>query len=368
MTKKTSLHTTHLASDAKMADFAGYEMPIVYSSIQEEHRAVRERVGLFDVSHMGNFLFQGPEATEWLNHVTTNNVSRLKVGQAQYTCLPNSSGGIVDDLLIYRLEDVHEEEQFMAVVNAANIEKDWNWMHSHKHDRNAKSTNTSDQTALLALQGPKAKEVLSALTEVEVADIPFYHFSQGTVAGVPNVIISATGYTGSGGFELYLPADQAEKVWKAIMEAGAPHDILPCGLGARDTLRLEMGYCLYGNDIDDSTSPLSAGLGWITKLKSKGAFVGRSIIEKQKEEGLKQKLVGFKVEGRRVPRKDYTILDAHGEPIGRVTSGTLSPSLGTPIGMGYVEKEQSAIGQKIQIDLGKKQLQAEIVKPPFVKV
>lgn len=368
MTKKTSLNKTHLDSGAKMADFAGYEMPIVYSSIQEEHKAVRERVGLFDVSHMGTFLFEGPEAIDWLNHVTTNNVNKLNVGQAQYTCLPNSSGGIVDDLLIYRREALNGDDRYMAVVNAANIEKDWNWIHKHKHDRRAISINTSDQTALLALQGPKAGEVLSSLTEVSVKDIPFYHFVEGTVAGIPDVIISATGYTGSGGFELYLPADHAEQVWKAIMEAGAPHDILPCGLGARDTLRLEMGYCLYGNDIDDTTSPLSAGLGWITKLKSKGAFVGRSIIERQKEEGLKQKLVGFKVEGRRVPRKDYPILDEQGEPIGRVTSGTLSPTLGTPIGMGYVEKEQSAIGQKIQIDLGKKQLSAEIVKPPFVKV
>ncbi|SRR6056297_314518 len=368
MTKKTALHRIHLQSGAKMADFAGFDMPIVYSSIKAEHKAVRERVGLFDVSHMGTFIIQGPEAEKWLNHITTNDVSKLEPGKAQYTCMPTASAGIVDDLLIYQLPDVNGENQYMAVVNASNIEKDWNWMMEHKHACDATAKNTSDSTALLALQGPKAAAVLNELTDIEVEDIPFYQFSQGRVGAAADVIISATGYTGSGGFELYLPADQAEEVWQSLIEKGQKYEILPCGLGARDTLRLEMGFCLYGNDIDDTTSPLAAGLGWITKLKSKGAFVGRSIIERQKEEGLEQRLVGFTVQGRRVPRKDYPILDADGAPIGRVTSGSMSPTLGIPIGLGYIEKPHDKVGTDIQIDLGKKQLPAKVVKRPFVKV
>jgi aminomethyltransferase len=274
----------------------------------------------------------------------------------------------VDDLLIYRLENEEDTPHFMAVVNASNIEKDWNWMHEHKHGWKATAKNTSTSTALLALQGPKAAAVLNELTDIEVEAIPFYQFTRGRVGTAPDVIISATGYTGSGGFELYLPAEQAQQVWHSLIENGQKYDILPCGLGARDTLRLEMGFCLYGNDIDDTTSPLSAGLGWITKLKTKDNFVGRSIIERQKEEGLEQRLVGFTVQGRRVPRKDYPILDAEGAPIGRVTSGSLSPTLGVPIGMGYVEKPHHKQGTLVQIDLGKKRLPAEIVKRPFVKV
>src|SRR6056297_946495 len=368
MTKKTALYSTHIDSGAKMADFAGFEMPIVYSSIKEEHKAVRERVGLFDVSHMGTFIVEGVEAGKWLDHVTTNNVSALSEGQAHYTCMPNGSGGIVDDLLIYRLPSQSDKLKYMAVVNASNIEKDWNWMHEHHHGCDATAINTSQNTALLALQGPKASEVLNKLTDMDVSEIPFYQFIQGKVGDQSDVIISATGYTGSGGFELYFPADKAEQIWSQLLKAGQEFDILPCGLGARDTLRLEMGFCLYGNDIDDTTSPLAAGLGWITKLKSKGAFVGRSIIERQKEEGLEQRLVGFTVQGRRVPRKDYPILDADGAPIGRVTSGSMSPTLGIPIGLGYIEKPHDKVGTDIQIDLGKKQLPAKVVKRPFVKV
>ena len=368
MTKKTPLHDIHIQSEAKMADFAGFDMPIVYSSIKEEHQAVRERVGLFDVSHMGTFILQGPEAEKWLNHITTNDVSKLEPGKAQYTCMPTASGGIVDDLLIYQLPDTEGQPRYMAVVNASNIEKDWNWMMEHKHGCDATAENTSDSMALLALQGPKATEVLNQLTSRDVAEIPFYQFSIGSVGNIENVIISATGYTGSGGFELYVPAEDAPSLWQQLMEAGKKEGITPCGLGARDTLRLEMGFCLYGNDIDDTTSPLAAGLGWITKLKSKGTFVGRSIIERQKQEGLEQKLVGFAVQGRRVPRKDYPILDSEGAVIGRVTSGSLSPTLGIPIGMGYVEKPHHKQGTNIQIDLGKKQLHAEITKRPFVKV
>ncbi|NBB89034.1 MAG: glycine cleavage system aminomethyltransferase GcvT [Bacteroidetes bacterium] len=355
MTKKTPLHDIHIQSEAKMAEFAGFDMPIVYSSIKEEHQAVRERVGLFDVSHMGTFILQGPEAEKWLNHITTNDVSKLEPGKAQYTCMPTASGGIVDDLLIYQLPDTETQPRYMAVVNASNIEKDWNWMMEHKHGCDATAENTSDSMALLALQGPKAAEVLNQITSKDVAQIPFYQFSIGSVGNIENVIISATGYTGSGGFELYVAAENAPALWQQLMEAGKKEEIAPCGLGARD-------------DIDDTTSPLAAGLGWITKLKSKGTFVGRSIIERQKEEGLEQRLVGFAVQGRRVPRKDYPILDSEGAVIGRVTSGSLSPTLGIPIGMGYVEKPHHKQGTNIQIDLGKKQLQAEITKRPFVKV
>lgn len=368
MTKKTPLHDIHIQSDAKMADFAGFEMPIVYSSIKEEHQAVRECVGLFDVSHMGNFIIQGRDAEKWLNHITTNDVSKLKPGKAQYTCMPTAAGGIVDDLLIYQLPAKGEQPKYMAVVNAANIEKDWNWMMEHKHGCDATAQNNSHAMALLALQGPKASAVLNDLTSQDVDEIPFYQFSIGSVGNIENVIISATGYTGSGGFELYVNKENAVALWQHLMEAGKKIGIAPCGLGARDTLRLEMGFCLYGNDIDDTTSPLAAGLGWITKLKSKGTFVGRSIIERQKEEGLEQRLVGFTIQGRRVPRKDYPILDTEGAVIGRVTSGSLSPTLGIPIGMGYVEKPHHKQGTTIQIDLGKKQLQAEVVKRPFVKV
>lgn len=364
----TPLTPVHEALGAKMMGFAGYNMPVVYSSIKEEHEAVRNAVGLFDVSHMGEFVIKGSQALDLVQKVTSNDASKLNIGDAQYSCLPNGKGGIVDDLLVYRLPEdrcSEGERAYMLVVNASNIEKDWNWIESH-NDFDAKMSDISSRTGLLALQGPKAVDVLAGLTDYPIGDIEFYHFAKGSVAGVDNVIISATGYTGSGGFELYADADQIKIIWEALMSAGEQHGIKPCGLGARDTLRLEKGYCLYGNDIDDTTSPLEAGLGWITKLKIEDDFVDKQYFIDQKAAGLSKKLVGFKVNDRRVPRKDYPIQDEQGEIIGRVTSGTLSPSLGYPIGMGYVDKALAKTGNTIQIDTGRKCISAEIVKIPFL--
>ena len=366
--QNTPLTATHEALGAKMMGFAGYNMPVVYTNIKEEHEAVRNRVGLFDVSHMGEFILKGKHAMDLIQKVTSNNVAKLEIGDAQYSCLPNHDGGIVDDLLVYRLPEdkcSEGERAYMLVVNASNIEKDWNWISEH-NDLDVQMTDISNQTGLLALQGPKAVEVLQQLTDTDVAAIEFYHFTKGSVAGVDNVIISATGYTGSGGFELYADAKDIKVIWDALMEAGTDHGILPCGLGARDTLRLEKGYCLYGNDIDDTTSPLEAGLGWITKLKVEADFNSKDIFIKQRADGLQNKLVGFKVNDRRVPRKDYEIKDDAGNVIGRVTSGTLSPSLSYPIGMGYVKKEFASVGTKILINTGRKDLESEVVKLPFL--
>ena len=366
--KTTPLTERHIALGAKMAEFAGYNMPILYGNIQEEHHAVRKGVGVFDVSHMGEFIVRGKEALQLVQKVTSNDAAALEVGQAQYSCLPNGQGGIVDDLLVYRLpEDMcaEGEQAFMLVVNASNIEKDWDWISRH-NTFDTRLINISDQTGLLAVQGPLAAKALQPLTDVDLSAITYYTFSKGTLAGVDNVLISATGYTGAGGFELYAEAEQLVKIWDAIFEAGKALGIQPIGLGARDTLRLEMGFCLYGNDIDDTTSPIEAGLGWITKTK-KGDFISRDLFQRQREEGIERKLVGFTVDDRRVPRHGYPIENEAGEVIGEVTSGTQSPSLGIPIGLGYVQKDYSTAGSSIQVVAGQKRLAATVVKLPFYR-
>ncbi|HPG07576.1 MAG TPA: glycine cleavage system aminomethyltransferase GcvT [Saprospiraceae bacterium] len=366
--KTTPLTDLHQALGAKMAPFAGYLMPISYSGIQEEHKAVRERAGLFDVSHMGEFIVKGKQALDLIQYITSNDVSKLAIGQAQYSCMPNSHGGIIDDLLVYRLDEdqcSEGEQAFMLVVNASNIDKDWDNIQQYAGQFDTRIVNISDQSALLALQGPKAAEILQQLTDVDLSQLKYYHFAKGSVAGVGNVIVSATGYTGAGGYELYFNNHHAVQLWDAIMEAGKSAGVMPVGLGARDTLRLEMGYCLYGNDIDDTTSPLEAGLGWITKLK-KGPFVGKEKIEFLKQQGISRKLVGFTVQDRRVPRHDYLLFSATGQEIGRVTSGTMSPTLGIPIGMGYVPADLAKPGTAIQVQAGSKFLAAEVTGLPFL--
>ena len=366
--KNTALSDVHIELGAKMTPFAGYNMPVVYTNIIEEHKAVRNNVGVFDVSHMGEFIVRGKGALELLQLVTSNDVSKLEIGDIQYSCMPNHTGGIIDDLLVYRLSEENcsaGERAYMLVVNASNIEKDWEWIAEHnKFDTHL--INISERTGLLAVQGPNAVAALQELTDVDLSKIEYYHFVKGDFAGLSNVIISATGYTGAGGFEIYVNNDQMPTLWKRLYKEGKKHGLVPVGLGARDTLRLEMGYCLYGNDIDDKTSPLEAGLGWITKL-AKGPFNSSEIFAKQKEDGLEKKLVAFKLDGRRVPRHDYVIEDESGKQIGRVTSGTMSPSLEHPIGMGYVEKSLAKTGNNIFINTGKKALKAEIVKLPFYK-
>jgi aminomethyltransferase len=343
-----------------MIPFAGFEMPVRYTSDIEEHLTVRQAVGVFDVSHMGEFIVEGAGALPLIQYVTSNDAARLSVGQAQYSCLPNEEGGIVDDLLVYRLE----ENKYMLVVNASNIEKDWNWI-TRFNSYGAQMQNISDDTCLFAVQGPRATEVLQKITPLNLQEIPYYHFRTGLLAGIPDVVISNTGYTGAGGFEVYVPRAHAEKVWHAIFEAGAAYGIKPIGLGARDTLRLEMGFCLYGNDIDDTTSPLEAGLGWITKFNK--TFVNSQALKKQKEEGVTRKLIGFKMTERGIPRHGYTILDLQGNPIGRVTSGTQSPVLQTGIGMGYVPVQFAAPGTEILVDIRGKGIKAVVHKPPFIE-
>jgi aminomethyltransferase len=357
--KKIALSDLHESLGAKMVPFAGYLMPVRYTSDIEEHKTVRDGVGIFDVSHMGEFMVSGPGALDLIQKVTSNDASKLVDGQAQYSCLPNEQNGIVDDLLVYKLADEH----YMLVVNASNIEKDWNWIQKFKPE-NCDMANVSDSISLFAVQGPKAKEALQSLTEVNLSDIKFYHFKTAEFAGITDVIISATGYTGAGGFELYIPNAFAEKAWNAIMESGAEFGIKPIGLGARDTLRMEMGYCLYGNDIDDSTSPLEAGLGWITKFTKD--FVNAEALKKQKEEGVTRKLVGFKMVDRGIPRNGYRILDGTGNEIGHVTSGTMSPSMGIGIGLGYVKNEHAKPGSKIMIEVRNRHLQAEVHKLPLL--
>lgn len=367
--QSTPLRSRHEALGARMAEFAGFYMPISYSGIKEEHQAVRERAGMFDVSHMGEFIVRGKEALNFVQHVTSNDASKLEIGQAQYSCFPNQEGGIVDDLLVYRLSEDNcsaGEQAFMLVVNGANIDKDWKWV----NDQNTFDTrliNISDETGLVAIQGPAATAIIQKLTDTKLDEIKYYTFTKGQVAGVGNVIISATGYTGSGGFELYAAAEHIGQIWDAVMEAGKEHGLLPTGLGARDTLRLEMGYCLYGNDLTDTTSPLEAGLGWITKLK-KEDFIARDILLAQKEAGLERRLVGFTLDDRRVPRQGYAIENAEGEVIGEVTSGTQSPSLGHPIGMGYVPDAYRQVGTEVYVVAGKKRLTATVTRPPFLKV
>jgi aminomethyltransferase len=358
-TKKIPLHHIHESLGAKMVPFAGFLMPVRYTSDIEEHMTVRKGVGVFDVSHMGEFIIRGPAALDLIQKVTTNDASKLKDGQAQYSCLPNGDGGIVDDLLVYRIK----ANEYLLVVNASNIEKDWNWI-SRYNIMGAEMKNISDDTCLFAVQGPKAAAVVQKLTATNLASIPYYHFTVGTLAGVDNTIISNTGYTGAGGFELYVPRDKAEDVWRKLFDAGKDEGIKPIGLGARDTLRLEMGFCLYGNDIDDTTSPLEAGLGWITKFTKD--FVNRSGLERQKQEGVKRKLVGFVMVDRGIPRHDYEIQDASGKMIGKVTSGTQSPVLGTGIGLGYVGIDHANPGTEIYIKVRERSLRAKVTKPPFV--
>ena len=357
--KKIALNDLHEKLGGKMVPFAGYNMPVRYSSDIEEHLTVRNGVGIFDVSHMGEFLVSGPNALALIQKVTSNDASKLEIGKAQYSCLPNDNGGIVDDLLVYQIK----EEEYLLVVNASNIEKDWKWI-SSKNDMNADMKNISDNFSLFAVQGPKAVETLQKLTSVNLSDIKFYNFVVGDFADAPHVIISATGYTGAGGFELYIHNHEAEMIWNKIMEAGAEFDIKPIGLGARDTLRMEMGYCLYGNDIDDTTSPLEAGLGWITKFTKD--FTNCETLKKQKEEGVSQKLVGFKLIDRGIPRHDYEIQDSEGNKIGRVTSGTQSPVLSQGIGLGYVRKEFTSPGSEIYIAVRNRKLKAEVSKLPLI--
>ena len=358
--KTTPFTEKHIALGAKMHEFAGYNMPIEYSGIIDEHLTVCQAVGVFDVSHRGEFWVKGPHALEFIQQVTSNNVAVLTPGKVQYTCFPNETGGIVDDLLVY----AYEPEKYMLVVNAANIEKDWNWCVSH-NQVGAELENSSDHIGQLAVQGPKALATLQKLTSVDLSAIPYYTFCTGELAGVKNVIISNTGYTGAGGFELYFYPQDAMTIWDAVFRAGEEFGIKPIGLGARDTLRLEMGFCLYGNDIDDTTSPLEAGLGWITKFVDGKNFTNRAALERQKAEGVTRKLVGFEMIDRGIPRHGYTLTDAEGNEIGHVTSGTMSPIRKMGIGMGYVKAEYAKPGTEIWLDNRGRKLKAQVVKPPF---
>ena len=358
--KNVQLHSKHEALNAKMLPFAGYNMPIQYEGVNAEHAAVRESVGVFDVSHMGEFLISGPKAIDLIQKVTTNDASKLNIGDAQYSCLPNKDGGIVDDLLVYRIH----VETYLLVVNASNIEKDWNWI-TAQNNADVVMRNISDEYSLLAIQGPKAVEAMQSLTSENLSEIKFYTFKVNDFAGVDNVIISATGYTGSGGFEIYCKNSEVEQIWNQVFEAGAEFDIKPIGLAARDTLRLEMGYCLYGNDINDTTSPLEAGLGWITKFNKE--FTNSDFLKTQKEEGISKKLVGFELVDKGVPRHDYEIADAEGTVIGIVTSGTMGPSVKKGIGMGYVPTEFATVDSEIYIKVRKRLLKAKVVKMPFYK-
>jgi aminomethyltransferase len=344
-----------------MVEFAGYEMPVEYSGIRDEHMTVRNAVGVFDVSHMGEFWVKGPKALDLIKKVSSNDPSVLRPGQAQYTCFPNGKGGIVDDLLVYCLSN----EQYLMVVNASNIQKDWDWV-NQQNEFGAVLENVSDAVSQLAVQGPKAIKTLQKLTEVNLQEIKFYSFVSGEMAGVKDVIISATGYTGAGGFELYCKNEDVEKLWNAIFKAGEEFGIKPVGLGARDTLRLEMGYCLYGNDIDDTTSPIEAGLGWITKFNNGRQFIDRDYLMMQKNEGVSRRLRGFVLLEKGIPRHGYELVDSKGNVIGNVTSGTISPVLGKGIGLGYVAKEYAAFGTGIYVKIRNKTIPAEIVKLPFV--
>ena len=356
--KNTALTAKHIALGAKMVPFAGYNMPVQYVGINAEHETVRKAVGVFDVSHMGEFILKGDKALDLIQKVTSNDASKLHDGKVQYSCLPNEDGGIVDDLLVYRID----EKTYMLVVNASNIEKDWNWI-SKYNDLGVDMKDISDRTTLLAVQGPKAAEALQSLTDVDLGSMEYYTFKKGVFAGVDNVVISATGYTGAGGFEIYFDNEHADAIWDAIFAAGEKFGIKPIGLGARDTLRLEMGFCLYGNDIDDTTSPLEAGLGWITKFNKE--FTNSVALQQQKLAGVNRKLVGIEMIDRGIPRHDYEITDADGKVIGKVTSGTQSPSLQKAVGMGYVATEFAKDGTEIFIKIRDNQIKAKVVKPPF---
>lgn len=358
--KKTALTHVHEALGAKMVPFAGYNMPVQYEGVNVEHQTVRESVGVFDVSHMGEFILKGEHALDLIQKVCTNDAAKLVDGKAQYSCMPNGEGGIVDDLLIYRID----EQTYMLVVNASNIEKDWNWIQKH-NSWGVEMKDISDQTSLLAVQGPKAAEALQSLTDVDLKNMAYYTFDKGTFAGEENVIISATGYTGAGGFEIYIPNASAESIWNQVFEAGKDLGIKPIGLAARDTLRLEMGFCLYGNDIDDSTSPLEAGLGWITKFTKD--FVDADRLKAQKEAGVSRKLVAFEITGKGIPRQGYELTNGKGEVIGKVTSGTMSPSLKKAIGLGYVDIAYAAADTPIAVAIRNKEIEAKVVKLPFFK-
>jgi aminomethyltransferase len=358
--KTTALTETHIALGAKMVPFAGYNMPVQYEGVNIEHETVRKAVGVFDVSHMGEFIVEGPKALELIQKVTTNDASKLTIGKAQYSCLPNDNGGIVDDLIIYRLKD----DTYLLVVNASNIEKDWNWI-SSKNDIGANMRNLSDDYSLLAIQGPKAVAAMQSLSSHDLSQIAFYNFVIADFAGIDDVIISATGYTGSGGFEIYCKNTEVKQIWDKVLEVGAPFGIKPIGLAARDTLRLEMGYSLYGNDIDDSTSPFEAGLGWIVKFTK--TFTNSDNLSEQKQGILNRKLVAFELDDKGIPRSGYDIVDANGKPIGKVTSGTMSPSLKKGIGLGYVSPLYTDFGNKIYIQVRKNAMPATVVKLPFYK-
>ncbi len=359
--KNTALTETHKALGAKLVPFAGYNMPVSYEGVNIEHETVRNGVGVFDVSHMGEFLISGPNALNLIQKVTSNDASKLTIGRAQYSCLPNENGGIVDDLIVYRIK----EEQYLLVVNASNIEKDWNHISKYNDAFNADMRDLSEGYSLLAIQGPKAIEAMQSLTSVDLSAIKFYHFEVDNFAGIEHVIISATGYTGSGGFEIYCKNEEVQQIWDKVFEAGAAFGIKPIGLAARDTLRLEMGYCLYGNDIDDTTSPFEAGLGWITKFTKD--FVNAEALAKVKAHGPERKLIAFELDERGIPRHGYDIVDQQGKKIGNVTSGTMSPSLEKGIGLGYVPTVFSDIGSKIHIQIRKKSIPATVIKLPFYK-
>lgn len=359
--KNTPFTKKHIALGAKMAEFAGYNMPISYTGINDEHATVRNNAGVFDVSHMGEFILKGENALDLIQRVTSNDASKLTAGKAQYSCLPNEKGGIIDDLLVYCIE---ENKVYMLVVNASNIEKDWNWISKH-NTKQVEMHNVSDKTCLLAIQGPNATKILQTLTDLDILNMKYYTFAKGKFAGVDNVLISATGYTGAGGVEIYFEDKDgsADTIWDVIFAAGRPQGLKPIGLGARDTLRLEMGFCLYGNDIDDNTSPLEAGLGWITKFTKD--FPSKATFEKQKAAGVTRKLIGFEMIEKGIPRHDYEIKDFSGATIGKVTSGTQSPSLGKAIGIGYVQSEYAQLDASIYIKVRDKLLQAKVVKFPF---
>lgn len=360
--KQTKFYSQHLACGAKMVPFAGYMMPVEYKGVSQEHINVRENIGIFDVSHMGEIWIKGANAFELVQRITSNDVAILEPGKIQYSCFPNDGGGIVDDLLVY----MYDNEKYLLVVNAANLEKDLKWI-VKQNSGGAKVENASDQISQLAIQGPNAASLLQLLTEIDLSDIPYYHFVTGEVAGIKEVIISNTGYTGAGGFELYMYNGQALQIWERLFEAGKDMGVQPAGLAARDTLRLEMGFCLYGNDINESTSPLEAGLGWITKFTEGNNFINRSALEQQKQEGVSRRLIGFEMLERGIPRQHYPIFDCDGNPIGEVTSGTMSPMLKKGIGMGYVKVGHAKKDSEIRIGVRNKQLAARVVRPPFYK-
>ncbi|MDX9750149.1 MAG: glycine cleavage system aminomethyltransferase GcvT [Flavobacteriales bacterium] len=362
--KKTPLAHVHEALGAKMVPFAGYHMPVQYAGVNDEHRTVRNAVGVFDVSHMGEFLVRGPQALELVQHVTSNDASKLDIGRVQYSCLTTEEGGIVDDLLVYRMQHA-DDHHYLLVVNASNMAKDLAWIERH-NTFDAGVEDISDHMGLLAVQGPKALDTLRGLFAADIGAMPYYTAMYAEMKGVGTVLISTTGYTGAGGYEIYVPNPHLVDAWNAVMKAGAPHGIKPCGLAARDTLRLEMGFCLYGNDIDETTSPLEAGLGWITKLAAK-PFVGAERLKQQKEQGVQRKLVGFELLERGIPRHDHPVLDAQGKVVGKVTSGTMGPTVQKPIGLAYVPTGMSAPGSDLWVDIRGKALKGRVVKTPFIQ-